>query len=72
MQVLKLCIWLTYVVWNSSSLPSTPCRVAMAKQRNVIGSYNITGSHLRNVGNHYVTNVEVHNGACFLLVVLLI
>ena len=38
----------------------------MAKQRNIIGSYNITGDNLTNVGNQYVTNVEVHNGACFL------
>ena len=43
----------------------------MAKPRNVIGSYNITGDNLRNVGNQYVINVEVPSGACSLFLLLL-
>ena len=44
----------------------------MDEQRIVLDSYNITGNNLKNVGNQYITNVGVHNGACFLFRIIVL
>ena len=44
--------------------------VKQRKLRNIIDSYNITGNNLTNVGNQYITNIEVYNGECFRFFVL--